>query len=408
MREVPLGALQAALTQCHPYRLTRAALPEPIAPTILAAGKAAGPMLAAALEQFPDAPGFGVTRYGHGQDLGRFPLLEAGHPLPDSQSFAAGARALELARSLGPQDTLLVLLSGGGSAVMAAALGIDQTEKIALTEALLASGATIGEINCVRKHVSSIKGGRLALAAYPARVIALALSDVPGDNPASIASGPVVADPSSYEEALTVLEHYQVDRPKTRAFLAAGARGDYPETPKPGDPRIAKVEFRIIGKNRDLLTAAARFLELRGLPCRILTDRYQGSAQELARAHGRLLSWTTAPMALLSGGEASVAVTGAGQGGRNLEFLLWLLLMTEKPNFWALAADSDGIDGNSGVAGAIITPDSRERARWLGLDPQEFLRRHDSKSFFASLGDLVVTGPTQNNLNDFRLVINVS
>lgn len=245
-----LAAFRVALDVCRPDRLTENALPELVSPTILAAGKAAAPMLQATLKHFPGASGFGVTRYGHGQDLGGFPLLESGHPIPDSQSFTAGAKALEMAHSLGTNDTLLVLLSGGGSSVMASAFGIDQIEKIALTRALLASGATINEINSVRKHVSGIKGGRLAIAAHPARVIALALSDVPGDDPATIASGPVSADPSSYREALAVLEHYQINRPKTQAFLAAGARGEYPETPKPGNPSLGLVDFQIIGKTR--------------------------------------------------------------------------------------------------------------------------------------------------------------
>ncbi len=412
MRERLLAAFRHALSATEPEGRTRAALPpEPERPSVLAVGKAAWPMLKAVEAAWPRARGFGTTRYGHGGPLSRIALLEAGHPVPDERSREAAERALALARSLGEGDTLLVLVSGGGSALWAAPWGVSLEEKRALTRALLKSGATILEVNAVRKHLSRIKGGRLAEAAYPARVIALYLSDVPGDDPSAIASGPTAPDPTTFEDALAVLDAYGLDFPKARAHLEAGAAGALPETPKPGSPVFSRVENRVIAANADLLAAAAERLRAKGEPTIVLSDRFTGEARDLARFHAAVVASAhdrglplRPPFFLISGGEASVTVRGRGQGGRNQEFLLALLVALGGRGVYALAADSDGIDGTTDAAGAILTPDSLARAAALGLDPRAFLDNNDAYGFFQALGDLVNTGPTGNNLNDLRIV----
>ncbi len=412
MRERLVALFRRALAATEPEARVRAALgPEPPRPHVLAVGKAAWPMLRAVEAAWPNARGFGTTRYGHGGRLARLPLLEAGHPVPDEASVAAAQRALALARGLGEGDTLLVLVSGGGSALWAAPWGVSLAEKQALTRALLRSGATILEVNAVRKHLSRIKGGRLAEAAYPARVLALYLSDVPGDDVSAIASGPTAPDPTTFEDALAVLDRYRVEAPAARAHLEAGARGELPETPKPGSPVFARVENRVIAANADLLEAAAAPLRAEGARVLVLSDRFTGEARDLAGFHAALVASArdrglplAPPFFLLSGGEAGVTVRGGGRGGRNQEFLLALLLALGPAGVHALAADSDGIDGNTEAAGAILTPESLPRALALGLDPRAFLERNDAYGFFQALGDLLRTGPTGNNLNDFRIV----
>ena len=411
MREVLEGAFWHALAVTDPERRVREELgPEPEGAHLLAVGKAAGPMLAAAEAAWPDARGFGVVPHGYRQGI-RLPLFEAGHPVPDQDSIAAGERALALARSLGEEDTLLVLISGGGSALLSLPWGVSLEEKQALTEALLKSGATIHEINAVRKHLSRIKGGRLAEAAYPARVIALIYSDVPGDDVSVVASGPTAPDPSTFEDALSVLDRYRLDFPRARAHLEAGARGELPETPKPGSPIFSRVENRVIAGNADLLRAAADYLNQKGHRTLILSDRFTLEAKALARAHAEMVQSARdralpgrPPFFLISGGEASVRVTGPGRGGRNQEFLLALLLAFGPRGVHALAADSDGKDGPTDAAGAFLTPDSFHRALALGLDPREYLEKNDSYGFFEIMGDLFKPGPTANNLNDLRLV----
>ncbi len=411
MRELLEGAFRHALSATNPERRVREAIgPEPERPHVLAVGKAAGPMLAAAEAAWPRAEGFGVTRYGH-QRPTRLPLYEAGHPVPDRASVRAAERALELARALGEGDTLLVLISGGGSAILTGPWGVSLEEKQALTEALLKSGATIHEINAVRKHLSRIKGGRLAEAAYPARVIALIYSDVPGDDPSVVASGPTAPDPTTFEDALNVLDRYGLDFPRVRAHLAAGARGELPETPKPGSPVFSRVENRVIAGNADLLRAAAAFLEARGHRTLILSDRFTQEARSLAGFHAQMVASARArsfplppPFFLLSGGEAAVRVVGEGKGGRNQEFLLALLAELGPKGVYALAADSDGLDGPTDAAGAILTPDAFHRALALGLDPRAYLAKNDAYAFFEALGLLLQTGPTANNLNDLRVL----
>ncbi len=384
---------------------------EPLPTALLAVGKAAGSMLAGLEDAGLRLPGFGVTRYGHGVPLAHYELLEAGHPVPDAASVSAAERALQLARGLGEDDHLLVLVSGGGSALWCAPWGLKLAELQELNRALLASGAGIAEINAVRKHLSRIKGGRLAQATR-ARVTAWLVSDVPGDDIGVIASGPTAPDPTTFAHALRVLDRYSIKAPAARAHLSRGAAGELLETPKPGDPLFARVGNRIIAANADLLRAAARFWEEKGWRTLVLSDRFEGEARELARFHAALVQAARArgfplkpPFVLLSGGEAAVTVRGSGRGGRNQAFLAWLAYFLGADGVWALAADSDGIDGNSDAAGAILRPDTLARAAELRLDLREHLGRDDSHGFFDALGDLVVTGPTHNNLNDLRVVV---
>ncbi len=412
-RELLQNSLLAALEATDPARRlaveARRLEPEPTA--VLAVGKAAGPMLAGLERAGLRLPGFGVTRYGHGVPLAHFELLEAGHPLPDAASVRAAERTLEFSRALGPEDHLLVLVSGGGSALWCAPWGLELGELQELNRALLASGATIAEINAVRKHLSRIKGGRLAQAT-PARVTAWLVSDVPGDDVSTIASGPTAPDPTTFADALAVLERYRINSPAARTHLERGAAGMLLETPKPGDPLFARVKNEILLANADLLRVTADFWEREGWRVHILSDRFEGEARELARFHAALVQSARAhgfpfepPFVLVSGGEAAVTVRGEGRGGRNQAFLAWLAYFLGPDGVWALAADSDGIDGNSPAAGALLRPDTLARAAELGLDLRAHLDRDDSHGFFAELGDLVVTGPTHNNLNDLRVVV---
>jgi len=413
MRDLLETSFRTALEAADPARRVAAQADrlDPPPTAVLAVGKAAGPMLAGLEGAGLRLPGFGVTRYGHGVPLAHYGLLEAGHPVPDAASVRAAERALELARALGPKDHLLVLVSGGGSALWCAPWGLELEELQALNRALLASGATISEMNAVRKHLSRIKGGRLAQATR-ARVTAWLVSDVPGDDVSTVASGPTAPDPTTFADALAVLERYRIDAPAARAQLERGAAGELLETPKPGDPLFARVTNRILLANADLLEAAAGFWREAGWRVHLLSDRFEGEARELARFHAALAGSARArgfpdrpPFVLISGGEAAVTVRGPGRGGRNQAFLAWLAYFLGPEGVWALAADSDGIDGNSDAAGALLRPDTLARAAELGLDLRATLNRDDSHGFFDALGDLVVTGPTHNNLNDLRILV---
>jgi len=372
--------------------------------------------MAAAVEAaWPDAPlsGLVVTRYGHAVPTQRIEVVEASHPVPDAAGEAAARRILALVQGLTPQDLVLVLISGGGSALLALpAPGLTLAEKQAVNRALLASGATIQEMNCLRRHLSAIKGGRLAAAAHPARVVTLAISDVPGDDPAVIASGPTVPDPTSFAEARALVAHYGIALPPAvTAHLAAAEE----ETPKPGDPRLAGAEYRMIATPMMALQAMAAAARTKGLAPLILGDALEGEAREVGtvlagiargvRAHGQPLG---APAVLLSGGETTVTIRAQrpGRGGRNTECLLGLTLaLAGTPGIWALMADTDGIDGTEEAAGAIAAPDTLARARAAGLDPRAMLSSHDSHGVFSALGDLIVTGPTLTNVNDIRAVL---
>ncbi len=414
MREQLVASFQYALAQTHPARLTEQHLPKEAPALIVAVGKAALSMLEAAQKRFPQTTFIAVPKTEAGRDWPHLPngrILPASHPVPDEKSVQAGQAILRAISKLKPDDLLLLLVSGGGSALMCAPWGVDLATKQALTQALLRCGADIQEINAVRKHVSALKGGRLA-AATPAHILALYLSDVPGDDLAVIASGPTVPDPSTFADALGVLDKYGLDFPGVRAHLTQGVQGVLLESPKPGEALFARVENRLIGSNQGLLEAARTYWQAQGYRAVILSDRFQGEARELARFHANLVQSIRThkepfrpPVVLLSGGEASVTVRGAGQGGRNQEFLAWLGFYLGQEGLWALAADSDGIDGNTLAAGAIWQPGTRERAREQGLDLKSFLLQNNSHGFFAAMNDLLVTGETANNLNDFRVLV---
>jgi glycerate 2-kinase len=386
----------------------------PVAPAsgrlaIIAAGKAAGAMMQIAEARFASPfVGLAITRYGHlpphwqpGRDI---EVVEAGHPVPDEASLYAAQRALALAKTLDAGDELLVLLSGGGSALLTApADGVKLADKQQVTRALLRSGATIQEINVVRKHLSAIKGGRLALAAMPARMTTWVVSDVPGDDPALIASGPTLADPSTLHEARMTLARYDVALPDR---VASALRNPVNETPK----TLANATLRVLASGHDALAAAARLAVDQGYAILDLGDALQGEASRLGAEHAwlaRRIAESGGSTAILSGGETSVTVVNpAGRGGRNLEYLLGLAIALDgHPTIAAIAGDTDGIDGTEDAAGAVVLPDTLVRARSLGLDAALSLRENDAYSFFDRLGDLVRTGPTLTNVNDFRAIL---
>lgn len=424
MRAALEASLRAALEATDPGALTRAHLPDEPPALVLGVGKAAVPMAQAAADAYPAVPGLVVTREGYGGQAGHFAVREAAHPVPDERSRAAAREALARIGRLSADDLVLVLVSGGGSALLSAPWGVSLEDKRATSRALLRCGAAIGEINAVRKHLSAIKGGRLA-AATPARVLALVLSDVPGDDLAAVASGPTVPDPTTFADALAVLDRHALDLPTARAHLERGARGELPETPKPGDARVARVENRLIGGGWQLLDAAAGFWRAEGVrsgaawsgtsaapAVAILSDRFGGEARELARFHADLIQTIRAhhapfrpPVVLLSGGEASVTVHGDGLGGRNQEFLLWLAHHLGDDGVWAIACDTDGIDGTTDAAGAVISPDTVARASARELDLVRSLERNDAHRVFTELDDVVRTGPTRHNLNDYRAIV---
>ncbi len=379
---------------------------------VIGAGKASAAM-ARAVEQHWSGPldGLVVTRYGHGVPCERIEIVEAAHPVPDAAGEAAAERILAKLAGLSAQDRVLALISGGGSALLAApAEGLSLADKRAITAALLKSGASIGEMNCVRKHLSAIKGGRLAAAAWPAPVLTLAISDVPGDDPAVIASGPTVPDPTTAAEALAIIERYRIEIPaKLRERLQSGEL----ETPKPGDPRLAASDYRLVASPRLMLEAAAAEARRLGIEPLFLGDALEGEAREVGKVlagvalscarHG---SPARKPCVLLSGGETTVTVRGQGRGGRNTEFLLGLALALDgAPGIDALAADTDGIDGSEDNAGAFVGPDTLARAKAAGVDAHACLAGNDAWYCFSQLGDLLVTGPTRTNVNDFRAIL---
>ena len=384
---------------------------------VVGAGKAAAAMAQAVEARAAEADWHGpltglvVTRYGHGLPLKRIELVEAAHPVPDAAGRAAATRILQSVQGLGADDLVLALISGGGSALLALpASGVSLSDKQAVNRALLASGAPIGDMNVVRKHLSAIKGGRLAAAAAPARVAAFAISDVPGDDPAIIASGPTVADPSTYADALAILGRYRVDPPAAiLARLQDGAAGRIEETPKPGDPRLAHATTEIVATPRAALEAAALLAREQGLDADVLGDAIEGEARDVAREHAALALAARAQgrrCVILSGGETTVTVRGQGRGGRNCEYLLALALALDgAAGIWAVAGDTDGIDGSEDNAGAVVTPHILSRARKRGLDPQSLLAANDSYRLFAALDYLIVTGPTRTNVNDFRAIV---
>lgn len=381
---------------------------------MVGAGKAAAAMALAVESHWPSgAPlaGLVVTRCLHGAPCGRVEVVEAAHPVPDHAGMEAAQRIHGLVSDLSEDDLVLALISGGGSSLLALpAPGLTLADKQAVTRALLRCGARIHEINTVRKHLSAIKGGRLARACGPARLVTLAISDVPGDDPSMIASGPTVADPTSYADALAILGRYGITEP--RAVLEH-LRAALDETPKPGDPDLAAADFRIIACARDALNAAAARARAQGIAPMNLGHDLQGEASSLAAEHAALARRiargegpVAPPCVLLSGGETTVTVRGAGRGGRNTEYLLALACALEgAAGIHALAIDTDGIDGTEDNAGAYVDPDTLARAHALGLDPRARLADNDSHGLFAALGDLITTGPTLTNVNDFRAIL---
>ncbi|MFH5924490.1 glycerate kinase type-2 family protein [Roseomonas xinghualingensis] len=415
-REALRRMFDAALRSAAPRAILADHLPERPKGrlVVVGAGKSAAVMAAALESAWPEVPmsGLVVTRYGHAVPTARIEVVEASHPVPDLAGEAAAARILALVQDLAADDLVLALISGGGSALMPlAAPGLTLADKQAVNRALLACGATINEMNVVRRHLSAIKGGRLAAAAYPARMATLAISDVPGDDPAAIASGPTVPDPSSFADARAIVARYGIALPDAvRAHLDAAAE----ETPKPDDPRLAHAEYRMIATPLMALEAAAAEARALGLTPLILGDALEGEARDagtllagIARsvaAHGQPLP---RPAVLLSGGETTVTLGDAnGAGGRNGECLLGLTVaLAGHPGIWALMADTDGIDGSEENAGALSAPDTLARSRAAGIDPLAALAAHRSHDVFKAVGDLLVTGPTLTNVNDFRAVL---
>jgi hydroxypyruvate reductase len=402
-----------AVASADPASAVRRNLPsKPVGKcVVVGAGKASAAMAAAVDAAWSDidVSGVVVTRYGHSVPAGRIRILEAAHPVPDASSEVAARATLDAVSGLSSKDLVLALISGGGSSLMTLpAPGLTLADKQAVNRALLESGATIGEMNTVRKHLSGIKGGRLAEAARPARLATLLISDVPGDDPAVIASGPTVPDPSTHADVKEILSRYSLAIPAAALRCLAAGR----ETPKPGDQ---SGEVRIIAAPIHSLVAAARAAEAHGVTPLILGDAIEGEAQFVGtvmagiansvRKHGRPVK---PPVVLLSGGETTVTIGsgGAGKGGRNTEFLLaFTIAIKGEAGIWALSGDSDGIDGSDDAAGAIVTPTTLARSRMHGLEARHHLAAHDSYSYFNAIGDLVRTGPTLTNVNDIRAVL---
>jgi hydroxypyruvate reductase len=412
--ELLKAMFQAAVDAAAPSLCVPPHLPErPKGRTIvIGAGKASGAM-AKAVEDHWEGPleGLVVTRYGHKLPTKRIEVIEARHPVPDWAGREAAARIFKLVHGLTPNDLVLCLISGGGSALLSfPGEGLTLEDKQAVNKALLKSGATIGEMNIVRKHLSAIKGGRLAVAAAPARVVALMISDVPRDDPSVIASGPTVPDPSTTEEALAIIEKYGIPVPRG---VIERLRAKSAETPKPGDPRFEKVENVMIATPQMSLEAAAALARKEGVTPVIIGNAIEGEARDVGIVHAGIARQcadysqpAAPPCVLLSGGETTVTLKGQGKGGRNTEFLLALGIALEgDPRIWALAADTDGVDGSEDNAGALLYPDTLARAAAKGVSAKAMLADNDPWTFFKAIGDLLVTGPTLTNVNDFRAVL---
>ncbi|MEE2716295.1 MAG: glycerate kinase [SAR324 cluster bacterium] len=403
-----------AVASAQPAQCVPSHLPEPPKgrTLVIGAGKASAEMARAMEQNWPgELEGLVLTRYGHAVPCERIEIVEAAHPVPDEAGQQAAVRMLERVQGLSPDDLVVCLISGGGSALLALpAPGLTLEDKQAVNRELLRSGATIHEMNCVRKHLSAIKGGRLAAACHPARVLTLAISDVPGDELSVIASGPTVPDESTFAQARAVLEKYGIEVPSSVQTHLERAED---ETPKPGDARLANTETKLIAAPQQMLEAVAAQVREAGLTPLILSDRIEGETRDVAKVHAAIARQiqthgqpVSAPAAILSGGETTVTVRGKGKGGRNSEFVLALLDdLRGLPGISALACDTDGIDGSEDNAGAVLTPETFSRAESLGLAPAEFLSRNDAYSFFQQVDGLVVSGPSLTNVNDFRAIL---
>jgi hydroxypyruvate reductase len=417
-RELLVKMFEAAIESAQPEHCIPPALasilPEPGAgkTIVIGAGKASAAM-ARALERYFRGPlsGLVVTRYGYAVPCERIEIVEAAHPVPDDAGLRAARRMMSLVGGLSADDTVICLISGGGSSLLPLPLdGITLEDKQAVNRALLASGATIGEMNCVRRHLSAIKGGRLAAACHPARVVTLLISDVPGDQPRDIASGPTVGDPTTCEDALAIVKRYGIELPAAVREVLTSGRG---ESVKPGDPRLARSETRMIATPQMALEAAAAVAKEAGITPYILGNAIEGEARDVGKAMAGIARQVAdygqpfaKPCVMLSGGETTVTVRGQGRGGRNVEFLLSLGLALEgHAGIHALAGDTDGVDGQEEIAGAVLAPDTLARAWGLGIKPADSLQDNDGHGFFGALGDSVVTGPTLTNVNDFRAIL---
>jgi hydroxypyruvate reductase len=413
-KELLTAMFEAAIAAAQPDKCVPPHLP--ITPRgrllVIGAGKASAAMARAVERAWPgELEGLAVTRYGYAVPCERIEIVEAAHPVPDAAGERAAARMLEMVRGLSPDDTVLCLISGGGSSLLPLPLpGITLEDKQLVNRALLASGASIGEMNCVRRHLSGIKGGRLAAACHPARVVTLLISDVPGDQPFDIASGPTVADPSTCADALDIVRRYRIALPPhVKAVLESGAG----ESVKPGDPRLAGHEVRFVATPQMALEAAARVAQEAGIAVHILGDSLEGEAREVGKVMAGMALQVArrgqpfaAPCVLLSGGETTVTVRGDGRGGRNVEFLLAAAIaLRGEPGVHGLAGDTDGVDGQEEIAGAYFSPDTLARAFEREMRPVQSLDRNDGHGFFQALGDSVVTGPTLTNVNDFRALL---
>jgi glycerate 2-kinase len=406
----------AAIASAQPALVLPPQLPDPASVRgrliVIGAGKASAAMAQAVERHWAGAlSGYVVTRYGYAVPCERITIVEAAHPVPDAAGLVAAQRMLEAVRGLTPDDLVLCLISGGGSSLLPLPLpGLTLDDKQAINRALLASGATISEMNCVRRHLSGIKGGRLAAACHPARVLTLLISDVPGDRPIDIASGPTVADPTSCADALAIVRRFGIPLPPAALDLLQSGRG---ESIKPQDPRLAGAETRIVAAPQRALEAAAEVARAAGYTPHILGDAIEGEARDVGKVLAGIALQTAErgqpfapPCVLLSGGETTVTIKGPGRGGRNVECLLSMAIALDgHARIHALAGDTDGVDGAEEVAGAYAGPQTLPRAWALGLKPKERLADNDGHGFFGALGDAEVTGPTLTNVNDFRALL---
>lgn len=403
-----------AVAAANPAECVKLNLPAPPRgrTIVIGAGKAAASMARSLEDCWPgQLEGLVVTRYGYGLESRRIEIAEAAHPVPDQAGIDATQRILDMVSGLTPDDLVICLISGGGSALLSAPLaGITLGEKQELNRALLACGASITEMNCVRRHLSRVKGGRLAAACFPACVATLMISDIPGDSPVDIASGPTVGDATTCRDALDILNRYEIALPRSIRSALEEGRG---ESIKPDDERLRHHTLQMIAAPSLSLLAAAHAAEAQGIRAYVLGDRWEGEAREVARAMAGI-AWQACghtapfrkPCVLLSGGETTVTVRGNGRGGRNVEFLLALAIaLNGEENVYALAADTDGVDGQEDIAGAFVTPDTLQRAWTHQMRPLDYLHANDAHSFFGKLGDSLITGPTRTNVNDFRAVL---
>jgi hydroxypyruvate reductase len=418
-RKLLLDSFNVAVAAADPLHIVSRHLPKPPKghTLVVGAGKAAAAMALAVESHWPKEAGLDgivITRYDHGLSTNRIAVYEAGHPEPDKQGEQVAREILVKVKQLGTEDLLLCLVSGGGSSLLSLPVaGISMNDLKNVTRKLLRCGATIHEINTVRKHLSAIQGGRLA-ASCRAPILALIISDVTGDEPANIASGPCAPDPTTYQDALAILERYRISKPiSIMKILISGAKSKLNETPKPGDIIFQNVENRVIATSHNSLVAAGDFFRSKGIPTAILGDTVTGEARHVAKVYAALAHeirqyghpWRP-PVVLISGGETTVTVNGKGNGGRNTEFLLSLAIeLAGTRKVYALACDTDGVDGLENNAGAIVEPDSLYRAEQLGINPVTLLANNDTHTFFKQIGDLVITNPTRTNVSDYRAIM---